>query len=212
MINTIIFDFDGVILESAEIKTVAFRKLFENDYPEEVEEIVNYHINNMGISRYVKFRHIFNNIIMQPLTLKQEEELGQRFSTIVFEEVLKAPIVSGLLEFLEEYYKTIQLFIASGTPEDELHTIVKHRGLGKYFQGIFGTPKTKAEIIFHIMNTCDLSMADIVFIGDANSDKQAAEETGVHFIARIHSGGNELDSCPYKIRDFYAFSEILKHL
>jgi phosphoglycolate phosphatase-like HAD superfamily hydrolase len=212
MINTIIFDFDGVILESAEIKTVAFRRLFEDDYPEEVEEIVDYHINNMGISRYVKFRHIFNNIILQPLTLKQEEELGQRFSAIVFEEVLKAPIVSGLLEFLEEYYKTIQLFIASGTPEDELHTIVKRRGLGKYFQGIFGTPKTKAEIIFHIMNTCDLSMADIVFIGDANSDKQAAEETGVHFIARIHSGGNELDSCPYKIRDFYAFSEILKHL
>ena len=155
MINTIIFDFDGVILESAEIKTVAFRRLFEDDYPEEVEEIVDYHINNMGISRYVKFRHIFNNIILQPLTLKQEEELGQRFSAIVFEEVLKAPIVSGLLEFLEEYYKTIQLFIASGTPEDELHTIVKRRGLGKYFQGIFGTPKTKAEIIFHIMNTCE---------------------------------------------------------
>ena len=47
MINTIIFDFDGVILESAEIKTVAFRRLFEDDYPEEVEEIVDYPINTM---------------------------------------------------------------------------------------------------------------------------------------------------------------------
>lgn len=212
MINTIIFDFDGVILESAEIKTIAFRKLFKDDYPEEVNHIVNYHIDNMGISRYVKFRHIFNNIILQPLTLKQEEQLGQRFSTIVFEEVLKTPIVPGLLEFLEVYYRTFNLFIASGTPEDELYTIVKHRGLGKYFQGVFGTPKTKAEIIFDIMNTYSLSPSDIVFVGDANSDKQAAKETGVHFIARIHSGGNELDSCQYRIRDFFAFSEILKQL
>ena len=212
MINTIIFDFDGVILESAEIKTIAFRELFKDDYPEEVDHIVNYHIDNMGISRYVKFRHIFNNIILQPLTVKQEEELGQRFSAIVFEEVLKAPIVSGLLEFLEAYYRTFNLFIASGTPEDELHTIVKHRGLGKYFQGVFGTHKTKAEIIFDIMNTYYLYSSDIVFVGDANSDKQAAEETGVHFIARIHSGGNELDSCQHKIRNFFAFSEILKQL
>ena len=99
MIKAIIFDFDGVILESAEIKTRAFRKLFEPNYPDKVEAIVDYHCNNMGISRYLKFGYIFENILHLSLSKELEEELGQRFSEIVFEEILNAPFVPGAVSF-----------------------------------------------------------------------------------------------------------------
>ena len=61
MIKAIIFDFDGVLVESAEIKTEAFRQLFSS-FPDKVHEIVEYHKRNMGISRYVKFRYFYENI------------------------------------------------------------------------------------------------------------------------------------------------------
>ncbi len=45
MIKAILFDFDGVILESMDIKTKAFSKLFTK-YPEYVDQIVKLHKDN----------------------------------------------------------------------------------------------------------------------------------------------------------------------
>ena len=64
MLKAIFFDFDGVIVESAGIKTEAFRKLFSN-YPDQVDEIVDYHKANAGISRYDKFDYIYEKILKQ---------------------------------------------------------------------------------------------------------------------------------------------------
>jgi beta-phosphoglucomutase-like phosphatase (HAD superfamily) len=57
MIETIIFDFDGVILESVTVKTEAFRELFSSE-PDCPDEIVEFHKRNGGMSRYDKFRHV----------------------------------------------------------------------------------------------------------------------------------------------------------
>ena len=56
--KAIALDFDGVILESAVIKTQAFSGVFEN-YPEHLEAIINHHLNNVGVSRYEKFKYIY---------------------------------------------------------------------------------------------------------------------------------------------------------
>ena len=54
MIKAVIFDFDGVILESADIKTESFKDMV-SDYPMEIaEQFVEYHMQHMGISRFVK--------------------------------------------------------------------------------------------------------------------------------------------------------------
>ena len=54
-VDAIFFDFDGVILESVEVKGWAFGRLFEN-HPEHVDEIVAFHHANGGMSRFDKFR------------------------------------------------------------------------------------------------------------------------------------------------------------
>jgi beta-phosphoglucomutase-like phosphatase (HAD superfamily) len=64
MIKAIIFDLDGVLIESAEIKTDAFRMLFA-DYPDRLPEIIAYHQRNAGISRYNKFRYFYEKILGQ---------------------------------------------------------------------------------------------------------------------------------------------------
>ena len=51
-LDALLFDFDGVILESADIKTDAFRELFA-DQPAHVEEIVALHQRYGGVSRHV---------------------------------------------------------------------------------------------------------------------------------------------------------------
>ena len=51
-IKAIIFDFDGVIVESLDIKTGAFKKLYEVFSEEIATKVVNHHLINGGISRY----------------------------------------------------------------------------------------------------------------------------------------------------------------
>lgn len=208
MIQAIILDFDGVIVESADIKTRAFRKLFEDIYPNIIEEIVQHHIDNMGISRYEKFRFIYNHIVGMPLSADEEKQLGERFSAIVLDEVLQAPFVPGVKNFLKLYSYTHKLFVASGTPEYELLNIIKGRELTSYFHEIHGSPKDKVFIINKISSRYGYLPTEVVLIGDATSDLKAACQTGIQFIARIDGQNSELSKCRYKIRDFTALTDI----
>ena len=90
MIKAIVFDLDGVIIESAEIKTDAFRVLFA-DYPDALPEIIAYHQRNSGLSRYEKLRYFYKKILEQDLPAQKEAELGERYSHIAVEKVLNAP-------------------------------------------------------------------------------------------------------------------------
>ncbi|MBU0469563.1 MAG: hypothetical protein KJ736_10970 [Candidatus Omnitrophica bacterium] len=117
MIKAIFFDFDGVIVESAHIKTDAFREIFSK-WPEYCEEAVKYHIINAGISRFVKFRYLYEELLKQPYTEDIEKEMGEEFSRIVFEQVMKAPLVDGTVEFFEDKDNVCQSFVVSATPQE----------------------------------------------------------------------------------------------
>ncbi len=98
MIRAIIFDFDGVILDSVEIKTRAFARLFEAHGPEVVRQAVGHHLAHGGISRFRNFQHIHEDILHRPLSEAESQQLGERFSELVFDEVVKAAWIPGVPE------------------------------------------------------------------------------------------------------------------
>lgn len=189
MIKAIILDFDGVILESMDTKTNAFRELFK-DFPEHLDAIIDYHLRHGGMSRYTKFSHIYDNILKQQIDENTLNELGAKFSQLVLYKILRCHFVSGVQVFLEEYSKRIRLFIASGTPEEELRFIVKERGLSRYFKGVYGTPALKSEILEHILAEEGIKKEEVIFVGDEFSDYEDAKKAGIPFVARFN-GSNE---------------------
>jgi phosphoglycolate phosphatase-like HAD superfamily hydrolase len=201
MIKAIIFDFDGVLVESAHIKTEAFRKLYSR-WPDKADEGVAFHLKNMGISRYIKFRYFYENIISERYTEEIGLKLGSEFSDIVLDKIKMAPFVKGVETFLDNFHSIYSFYIASGTPDEELCEIASYKGINKYFDGIFGSSLTKAEIISNILGVNSLMNNLVVFVGDAVSDKNAAEDTGVHFVLRVTHENHDLRStCRYKISD-----------
>lgn len=181
--RAVIFDFDGVILESANIKTEAFLALFA-DHPEHCEAIRGYHVRNVGISRFRKFEWIYSELLKTPLGEEESSRLGDAFSEIVLEEILKCSFVPGARELLEDLRSQSRLFVASGTPQGELEHIIEQRGLASYFTEVWGTPALKPDILNSILSRHEIPKDEVVFIGDGESDYSAAKQTGVPFIGR----------------------------
>ena len=186
--QAIIFDFDGVLVESGDIKTQAFADLYQSYGETVVDKVVRYHNLNGGLSRYQKFRHFQQHLLkMPPLTQDEERELDRRFSKLVVEAVIASKPVPGANELVYKEATRIPLFIVSGTPEIELNTIVTRRGLEPYFTEVRGSPKSKQTLIAEILSTHGFTPTRVLMIGDALIDYQSARTNNVAFLGRVRT-------------------------
>jgi phosphoglycolate phosphatase-like HAD superfamily hydrolase len=184
-IRAVVFDFDGVILESADVKTDAFVELYADHGSEVVDRVREHHLANLGISRFKKFAWIAENVLGRALTDDDSAALGRRFSDLAMAKVLSAPFVPGAEAALAALGELgLHRFVASGTPHDELQMIVSHRGLGSSFHEVHGTPREKPEIVRDLIARHRLSPEQVLFIGDGMTDYRAACEVGTEFLAR----------------------------
>ena len=183
----IVFDFDGVILQSVELKANAFRRLF-SAFPDQQDRIVQLHLTNGGLSRYEKFRRIYGEYLHLPLSDEEMARLDAEFATIVAETIYTCPFVPGALEFIKRRAAEPPLFIASGTPETELREVVQSRGLSPYFTGVYGSPRSKAALLRVILQRVDARPENLVMIGDSIQDYAAAMETGIRFVGCVPEG------------------------
>ena len=209
-LKAIILDFDGVILESADIRTRAFSRVFSG-YPERLDEIVQHHLDNVSLSRYEKFRYVYENILIKPLSPEEMEELGQRFADYSLEEVKGCPEVEGASELFEAYSNHFLLFVASGTPEPELREIVGARGLSQHFAGVFGSPRWKRDICADILRQWRLEPSEALFVGDSLTDFQEALQVGIPFVGRVRPGGETFQGLGVPtVADLHEFKQLLE--
>ena len=185
--DAIVFDFDGTLVNSNEIKTLAFGELYKEHGENIVRQIISYNKEHEGVSRFVKFRYWQEDLLGQPYTKEIGKNLSRTYSQLVFDAVVQAPYVEGALEFLKKHYQHIPLFVASGTPETELREIIKHRYIPHFFQGVYGSPATKTEILQGILEKRKLSPEQVLMVGDALTDWEGAQGVGAEFIG-IQSG------------------------
>lgn len=207
--DALVLDFDGVLVDSVDVKTRAFAELYAEHGPEVVARVVAYHRAHGGISRFEKFRHFHRAFLGQALSAEAEAELARRFSELVEDAVVEAPWIAGAREFLEAHYRPLPLFVASGTPEDELKRIVARRGVQHYFAGVHGAPLTKGEIITALVRGRKLRPERVLMVGDSDSDFQGARKAGVRFIGIAAGGGDPFPGAIAVLPDLTELSEFL---
>ncbi len=211
MIKTIILDFDGVIVESLGVKTQAFRDLF-SDCPQELEQIMGYHLAHNSVSRYIKFEHIVTHILHQTYDEERKKELGARFSRLVRQKVIECPYVAGAEEFLRYFYPRVPLYVASSTPQEELEAIIKARGINKYFRDLYGSPPwEKSKVVRKIMTEEGTSPDAIAYVGDSHEDYKVAQNTGVFFLARINEEPFDTPGIPV-YEDLFGIKQYLQKI
>lgn len=186
--KAVAFDFDGVIVESVDVKNRAFGELFRDEYPDKVQEVSDFQLANVGLSRLEKFPRIYDEILGVAFPDGELGRLDERFSRIVYDAVVSCPFVAGALDLLERLHAGHRLFVVSATPEWELRRIVESRGLAPYFTAVYGAPAKKVDLLRGILTDEELAPTELLFVGDALNDLHAARARGVPFVGRVPAG------------------------
>ena len=123
-VEAVIFDFDGTICDSLKIKEEIFGELYLS-YGEKIKKkVMEFHRENLGISRETKFIHFQKNIVREDYSRKTITKLSNKFSNLVKQKVIDAGFISGALRFLEKNFNILDLHLSSATPHEELIEIL----------------------------------------------------------------------------------------
>jgi HAD superfamily hydrolase (TIGR01549 family) len=202
--NVIFWDFDGVIKESVTVKIDGFKSLFFEYGADVIEKIISHNQLNGGVSRYKKIPYYFKEYVGIQLTEKQIEIECKRLSELTNEAVINSPWVAGVKDFLFKGYKKQKYYIVTGTPQTDIDFIVNRLNIREYFNGIYGSPRTKPDIISALMNKYNYSYKECLLIGDSMTDYESAKENHIDFLLRSTSINHEQFkkiNCP-KFNDF----------
>lgn len=186
--RAVIFDFDGIIVESEHIKSRAFAALYREHGQDVADAVVAHHEANGGISRRQKMRWAHRTLLGIEADEALLEDLGRRFSALVEDEVVACDEVPGARAVLNAEASRRPLFVVSGTPHEELQRIVRRRGLDGYFTEVHGSPPEKPVTVRGILDRHGLAAREVLFVGDAMADLRAARATGTRFIGRVADG------------------------
>ena len=191
-LKNIFFDFDGVVAESVTAKTEAFREMYLPHGESIADKVVDYHIKHGGVSRFEKFKYWEKHFFDRDLNPKELDAMALHFSDLVMQKVIDSKEVTGVREFLEKYHRKMNCWIITGTPTNEIEIIAKKKNLVHYFRGIHGSPKTKIYWTEFLIEKYNLARNETIFLGDATTDKNAAEHSGLLFALRDNAENKEL--------------------
>ncbi|MGE6121169.1 HAD family hydrolase [Aeromonas media] len=177
-----IFDCDGVILDSNQLKIDAMQRAlcalsFDGA---NIEKCLDYFKRNFGKSRF----HHVDFFIANFLDVEQKDEDVVRQSLLkIFSEQCRnlymiAEMTPNVLDFIKSLHKN--KYIASGSEQQELNDVFEERGISSLFSGIYGSPTSKKNIISNILK--NEKKTNAVMFGDAISDWEAAYENDIDFI------------------------------
>ena len=146
MIKVIFWDFDGVLIDSNAVRDLGFELVLADFNVDQVEQLLAFHRLNGGLSRYVKFRYFFEEILKVSITDEEILVLAGRFSVIT-KDLLVNPtlLITKTIEFVKENQGNYIMHITSGSDQEELRYLCKSMHIAHLFYSIHRSPKPKKK-------------------------------------------------------------------
>ena len=129
----IIFDFDGVIINSHKIKTKAFFEIFKSYGKKIAYDAQKFHEKNIGKSRYYKFKFIFKKFLKKKIKNNEIKILDLKFDNFTKKKIDKLKPSKYLLDFFQKKKNVYNFYISTGTPQKKINEILEKKKIKKVF-------------------------------------------------------------------------------
>ena len=196
-IRAVLFDWDGTLVNSLDVKIRNAGKLFQQVFDLSTEKVEKAYRLHSGIPRRQLFNAILADLGRPALEEEEFNNLSSNFSklnTIALSDPtlpeLIPPATPLILNSLQE--RGCLLFISSSAATEELQQIAASLGLAQYFSAsggeIMGSRPGFNKGVDHVSHICEkyaLTSDELLFVGDDLSDIRLGHEAGVMTIARM---------------------------
>jgi len=199
----VIFDMDGVIIDSNPFHKISLRQFCEK---------YGYHLSDQELISKIYGRtnkewiaNLFGALSHEELVRYEEEKEG------LFRELYKNDIraLNGLPEFLKRLSeKNIPIAIGTSAPRSNVDYVLSHTGLGNYFSTILDESdvehgKPNPEIYLKVAARLGYEPARCIVFEDSLSGVESARRAGAKVVgvATTHSF-DELSHTDFVIQDF----------
>ena len=214
MINTILFDLDGTLVDSAEDIIYCLTQAYAS-VSIQLTTPIDKSIIGPPLREIIK-------LVTPSLDAKEVESVMGFFRTCYDYSTLDRTAfkegVPDILSFLSALKKV--MYIVTNKPKAPTNVILNKLKMNG-FCGII-TPDTqlgrhlsKAEMISHVINTWNLKRQNIIMVGDTASDVYAAHEQGISSVAVLNGYGDrksiEESKPAYLIEKFDGLKDIFEH-
>lgn len=204
-INTILWDFDGVILDSMAVRDWGFNEIFKEFKKEQVSKLLQFHRDNGGLSRYVKIRYFYEEILGESITEEKVFNYAEHFSVLMKQQLTKPEnLIIDAVTFIKENYKKYNFHIVSGSDQEELRFLCKELGLDSFFISIHGSPTPKKQLVANLLAQYKYEKEKTCLIGDSINDYEACDVNNIVFY-----GYNNIDLKPINNNYIYSFNDFL---
>ncbi len=164
------------------IRKLGFAEVLKEYPTDKVNELLEYHERNGGLSRYHKFEYFYTTIIKQEFSQEDILRLANAFSVIMRDKLTdKAGLIEETIRFIQENKSSYRYFIASGSDENELRFLCKELGIHSFFEAVFGSPTPKKQIVGNLLKQFAFKPDEAILIGDALNDFEAASVNQIDF-------------------------------
>jgi phosphoglycolate phosphatase-like HAD superfamily hydrolase len=197
LVRAVLFDWDGTLVDSMEVKIRNAGNLFQLVFhlpSGQVEEAYRLH---SGVPR----RELFDAILKQLGHPALEEEAYRSLSNS-FSDMnrasLRDPDLPGLVppatyQVLENLLQAgCRLFVSSSADSLEVRDIAEAHGLADYFTrsggemlGSYPGFSKGSQHVKFVLNKFMLSLNEMIFVGDDPADIQLGRSAGVYTVARV---------------------------
>ena len=177
MINNIIFDFDGVIVDSEVLASKAFVKYFNN---------LGYSLKEDQFYKYAGYKTVdVINLLSKKYQIENKEKFTEDIFSIIAEIYTKdLKLVEGANDYINK--STRKHFIGSNSNKDRILQGLGFVGLEKIFlkEQIYSfdmvkKPKPHPDVYLKVLNDNSLNIDETIIIEDSGVGVKAAFSAGV---------------------------------
>ena len=181
--SVVFWNFNGVIKESTSNKSMAYEQMFSEYGSKILEQVMEHHNKNGGVSRELKLPFYFNEFVGIKLFSKDIKDRCNEYSRLVVQKVINAPWVSGVLDYLKSKTYHQRFVLITGTPHLEIIDILTTLNILDCFQTIYVSPTSKIKALEREMQS-NAEVKDCLFIGDSLIDYESANAYVIPFFSK----------------------------
>jgi HAD superfamily hydrolase (TIGR01549 family) len=181
--KSIVFDCDGVVLNSNQTKIDAYFNTAKRQggTDAQAQAFVDYHVKLGSFPRNGKIEYYLKEIVKQPMTASTMQRYMETFEEILDKTLMQCEVAPGL-PALKTATPQARWMLLSGGDQAELRRIFARRNLAPLFEaGIFGGPDKKDEVLAREKANGNIQFPAL-FLGDSKYDFEAAIRAGLDFI------------------------------